>query len=53
MFYWFLQLLKLISTNLFDNEKDRTQVVLIIIIITIFIVTTLISANKFNKTEWL
>ena len=53
MFHQFFQLLKSIFTSLFNDEKDRTEAVLIIIIIITFTVTTLISTNKLNRIKQL
>ena len=53
MFHQFFQLLKLIFTNLF-NEEDRTEAVLTMTIMVTFIMTTLISViNECNEIEWL
>ena len=51
MFYWFFQLLKLISASLSGNEEDETEAVLIITVIMIFTVMTPISTDKCNRIK--
>ena len=51
MFHQFFQLLKSISANLFNNEKDRTEAVLTMIIIITFTVMTSIFTDKYNKIK--
>ena len=51
MSHQFFQLLKSISASLSDNEENKTETVLTMIIIIIFTVITSVFINEYNKIE--